>query len=40
VRLAKAAGFDQVDTRDVELRMEAGQVVDGFVVTAYKPKEA
>jgi predicted TPR repeat methyltransferase len=40
VRLAKAAGFDRVDTRDVELRMEAGQAVDGFVVTAYKPKEA
>ncbi|TDS71123.1 methyltransferase [Comamonas sp. JUb58] len=40
VRLAKAAGFDQVDTRDVELRMEGGQAVDGFVVTAYKPKEA
>jgi len=40
VRLAKAAGFDRVDTRDVELRMEAGQVVDGFVVTAYKPQEA
>ena len=40
VRLAKAAGFEQVDTRDVELRMEAGQAVDGFVVTAYKPKQA
>jgi predicted TPR repeat methyltransferase len=40
VRLAKAAGFDRVDTRDLELRMEAGQAVDGFVVTAYKPKEA
>ncbi|QMV74984.1 methyltransferase domain-containing protein [Comamonas piscis] len=40
VRLAKAAGFDRVDTRDVELRMEAGQAVDGFVVTAYKPQEA
>lgn len=39
VRLAKAAGFDRVDTRDVELRMEAGQAVDGFVVTAYKPKQ-
>ena len=40
VRLAKAAGFERVDTRDVELRMEAGQPVDGFVVTAYKPKAA
>ena len=40
VRLAKAAGFDRVDTKDVDLRMEAGQPVDGFVVTAFKPQEA
>ena len=40
VRLAKAAGFERVDTKDVDLRMEAGQPVDGFVVTAFKPKEA
>ena len=38
VRLAKAAGFERVDTKDVDLRMEAGQPVDGFMVTAYKPK--
>lgn len=38
VRLAKAAGFDRVDTKDVDLRMEAGQPVDGFMVTAFKPK--
>ena len=38
VRLAKAAGFDRVDTKDIDLRMEAGQPVDGFIVTAYKPK--
>lgn len=40
VRLAKAAGFDNVQTKDVDLRMEAGQPVDGFVVTAFKPKDA
>ena len=40
VRLAKAAGFDNVQTKDVDLRMEAGQPVDGFVVTAFKPKNA
>ena len=40
MRLAKAVGFERVDTKDVDLRMEAGQPVDGFVVTAFKPKEA
>ena len=40
VRLVKAAGFDNVQTKDVDLRMEAGQPVDGFVVTAFKPKNA
>ncbi|MFG5777678.1 methyltransferase [Comamonas sp. J-3] len=38
VRLAKAAGFDRVETKDVDLRMEMGQPVDGFLVTAFKPK--
>ena len=37
VRLAKA-GFDRVETKDVGLRMEMGQPVDGFLVTAFKPK--
>ena len=38
VRFAKAAGFERVETQDVDLRMEAGQPVDGFVVTAFKPQ--
>lgn len=32
----KQAGFEFVQTRDLDLRMEAGQPVDGFVITATK----
>lgn len=36
----KQAGFELVQTRDVDLRMEAGQPVDGFVITATKATAA
>ena len=39
-KLCKSAGFDPVETRDVELRTENLQPVDGFVVTAIKAKAA
>ncbi|MGE8320467.1 MAG: methyltransferase domain-containing protein [Comamonas sp.] len=36
----KQAGFELVQTRDADLRLEAGQPVDGFVITATKAAAA
>ena len=39
-RLLLAAGFEEVDIQDRTLRVEAGQPVEGFLVTARKPLQA